>query len=193
MRIVQMLAMGLALSALWLAGGCTEQATTGTVTGYTPAGPGVLAEGQAVPSFQFQNADGQGQSLRDIRQPVMLIGFVSGAGERCQRLEPTLVDLASRYNDRPVRVVQVAVPQGPCPHGQCCTQVCRMPRLPLIALCDGAGEAWQSFGEPEMGTVFLVNQQGLVARRGQIGNLDALVDEADELSRAAELQYRPTQ
>ncbi len=172
------LAAGIPLLAPIILAGCGAEPTAGVVGWQTHFGAGSFA-----PDIPFTAADGQQTSLSKVRRPITVIGFTAPPGEACCWINPDLAHLSNRFEDLPVTIAQVSVPVGLCPHGKGCSEACRLYRSRLISLCDADRIAWNAYGQPEPGSVFLVDRDSKVVVVRKLGDLRDLADKAEELGK----------
>ena len=170
--------------------GCQTAAPGGPVvaTSAEPGWQGGPEVGLKAPLIRFTGADGKANVLRPDTEWITIVGFVSSKGKECCQLSPVLTEAASRYWSKPVRVVQVSLPTGQCPHGAGCVETCHVRPLHLMALCDSGRIAYNAFGHPKDGTVLLIGGDGKVAGVTTVAGIDKIYTEADRL--AAEAQQR---
>jgi hypothetical protein len=164
--------------------GCQPTTAAGPVIATTPQpgwenGPAV---GLAMPRIEFTSNDGRKMWLRGNTDWVTLVAFVPTEGKECNYLLPSLVDTAGRYYDKPVRVVQIAQPQGDFPHCASCVESGHAHLLHLMALCDGAHQAYGTFGRPALGTLLVVGGNGKVISIGSVDEIEKMYPRLDELA-----------
>jgi hypothetical protein len=184
--------VGLCIVAAALAG-CKAQVPAGPVVNVTPQsgwerGP---ALGLAVPRVQFTSQDGKTRWLRGNTEWITIMAFVQGSEDECQLLVPSLVQTAGQYHDKPVRVVQVAVPEAKMPRCQNCMEVAHVQEMRLLALCDGRHQAYEAFGKPADGTALLIGGDGKVLAIGNVRHIDELYPQVDRLARNLEQKQMP--
>ena len=150
------------------------------------------AVGLTAPDVQFLGADGQRHSLNTASGWVSIIGFVETKGQECCMLSPVLAEAASRYSDKPVRVVQVALPTAKCPHGPGCVEACHVRPLHLMALCDSDRIAYNMFGKPKDQTLLLIDGKGKVVQVTTLARIAGIFPQADALATEAEKESLPT-
>ncbi len=174
--------------------GCKPSAETGPVTaaGQVAGWRSGPAVGLKAPQITFTDAEGKPRLLRTASGWVTLIGFTTAQGKECCSLSPQLTEMASRYWDKPVRVVQVSLPTAECPHGPGCSEACHIKPLHLMALCDGSRIAYDAFGRPKDHTLLLIGGDGRVDAIGTIQDSSAVLTKADELARQAEKKQLPS-
>jgi len=164
------------LTAAGLMAGCQVAAPGGPVTGARPSGD--LTSGPAVglsaPAVSFTDPEGKTRTIRPARGWISVVGFVESQGKECCMLSPLLTDAASRYWNRPVRVIQVSLPTKACPHGPGCVESCHVQPLHLMALCDSARVAHKAYGSPPDGTLLAIDGDGRIAAVTTIDKVAAL-------------------
>ena len=182
-----------ALLAAGLLAGCQIAApggivTSGTVTPGWEEGP---AEGLKAPQIKFIGADSKEHTLILGRNWVSIIGFVESKGRECCMLSPVLTEAASRYWNKPVRVVQISLPTTECPHGAGCVESCHVQPLHLIALCDSDRTAYNVFGKPNDRALLLFDGDGKVVRVTTLDKIEKMFPQVDELAEEAEKEQLP--
>lgn len=171
-----------------LLAGCDTGAPLGLVTAAQAApgwekGPSV---GLTAPVIRFADPDGKQRTISAREDWMTLIGFVRPGGADCCMLSSPLTNLAARYWDKPIRVVQLSLPTKSCPHGPGCVETCKVEPLNLVALCDAGGVADRAFGAPRPGTVILVGPDGKVLATGSEANLGPIQALTDRFAAGAE-------
>ena len=155
-----------------------------------PAPSGGLAVGAAAPNVPFTTASGRSVMLNSVRQPIAIVGFVNTPGADCNQLAPQLRSLSQRYLSQPVTVVQMSVPAEPGVYGPGCQVVSGDPALGLVVICDPSREALASFNNPAPGTIYLLDNQGVVIARGTLDRPGTVTDAADKMAADLENMYR---
>jgi len=61
-------------------------------------------------------------------------------------------------------------------------EVCNLGKADLVSLCDADRKAWNAHGQPNPGTVILIDRNNKVAQIGNVDDLKALADKAEQLS-----------
>jgi hypothetical protein len=135
--------------------------------------------------------DGETRTVRVARGWITVLGFFETRGRECCMLSPQLTEAAGRYWDRPVRVIQVALPTGGCRHGAGCVETCHVRSLHLMALCDAERSAHAAFGSPAPGTVVAVGGDGRIAAVTTIDEVEVLYPQLDRLAEEAERKSLP--
>jgi hypothetical protein len=143
-------------------------------------GPHVGASARDIP---FTATDGTQTTFHEVRAPIALIAFVSPPGDMCCWLSPQLLNLTNRFENLPVSVAQISMPQSPCPHGPGCVEMCRLGETKLFSFCDSDGIAWKAYGEPKAGTVILIDQSDKVVATGSLDNLGPMADKAYQMGK----------
>ena len=169
-----------------LLAGCAQQGgivTSGAVTPGWENGPAV---GLKAPQVKFTGADSKEHTLTLGLDRISIVGFVEPKGEECCMLSPVLAEAASRYWNKPVRVVQISLPTAECPHGAGCVESCHVPPLHVKALCDSDRVAYKAFGKPGNQTLLLLDGNGKVARVATMDQIKELFPQADKLVEEAE-------
>ncbi len=181
------------LLAAALLAGCQHVSLGGLVTSGTTA-PGWekgLAMGLKAPQVKFTGADGKERLLHSAWDSITIIGFVESKGQECCLLSPVLAEAASRYWNKPVRVVQVSLPTEQCPHGAGCVESCHVRPLHLMALCDSSHTAHTAFGRPRDRTLLLLDSKGKVVRVTTVDRIEGVFPLVDEYVEEAERQAMP--
>lgn len=114
------------IALVWVVvlGGCRTDAPSGQVTAVRAApgweqGPAV---GLEAPRIRFTDMQGKTRPLWTATDRLSIVGFVRPEAGSCCGLSPTLVEAASRYWNKPVRVLQVVLPTPDCPHSAGCVE-----------------------------------------------------------------------
>lgn len=123
--------------------------------------------GKAAPDIVFSTVGNRQKALEDVN-PISIIIF----GDSTETVPPML-DLADRYRYESVSVAQVYRSGG----GE------RIAGSNLISLCDRNRIAWNQYGWPESGTVFLVDADRRIVAVENIANVAGIVRYADKLAR----------
>lgn len=179
--------------AAGLLAGCQVAAPGGIVTSGTVApgwekGPAV---GLKAPQIRFIGADGKERPLRVAADWISVMGFVESKGKECCLLSPALTEAASRYWNKPVRVVQVSLPTAKCPHGPGCFESCHVRPLHLMALCDSDQTAHNAFGSPKDQALLVIDGYGKVVRATTVDKVGDVFAQVDELAKEAEKKQVP--
>ena len=177
-----------------LMAGCQTTAPGGLVTEAETRGDlaGRPRVGLEVPDVKFTNSEGKTRSLQPASGWMSLVGFVESKGKECCLLSPVLIEAASRYWNKPVRVIQVSLPTTDCPHGAGCVETCHVQSLHLMALCDSARVAYKAFGSPEDGTVLAIDGDGRITAIATVDKVQDLYPRVDRLAEKAKKKSLPT-
>lgn len=177
------------LAVALLVAGCQEGQVLreGTVLGESAK----LAEMGPSMDLAFKTADGREMRLSQTTYPLMFVGFISPPTETCCFLDSRLTELSTDFMFSPASIVQMSLPTADCPHGAGCFEVCSLPKIHMMALCDAQKIAWKQYGQPKAGTVFLVHR-GRIIDKASIDNLDTLRQKATDMINAeAQMQQLP--
>ncbi len=164
--------------------GCNEPAVLGVVD---PAG--ALDVGQKAPDIPFRTLEGKETTFNAVREQIAVVVFFSPGKGACCMLDPRLVNLYERFETLPVTVAQISLPSKDCPHGPGCGQACGIGTMNVVGLCDKDLVAYKSYGEPKLGTAYLVDDLNRIVVIGTIDNLGPLADRAYELARGIQQEH----
>jgi len=172
--------------------GCVQQGGVVTRSASTPGWEKGPAVGLKAPRVEFLGADGKEHALTLGNGWIGIVGFVESRGTECCMLSPVLTEAASRYWDKPVRVVQVSLPTTKCPHGAGCVESCHVKPLHLIALCDSDRTAYNAFGKPKDQTVLVTDGSGKVVQVTTLSKIEKIYQHVDKLAEEAAKQQLPS-
>lgn len=147
--------------------------------------------GSMAPNLTLTAADGTQWTLHENRAPVAIVAFVSSPGCDCCWVDPRLANLAQRYADQPISVVQVSEIIGPCPGAGACRQTARIDQLKMKSLCDTQQIAWKAFEQPDADTAFLLDEDGRIVAQGSLSHMDFLLETAEAMGKQIQTQYQP--
>lgn len=175
MRIITILTL-----ALLVFSGCQQTAPepVAGVVGYAKD----LPIGTYSPRVAFTSAEGKQTTLRKASEPISIIAFVSSTGQVCCRIDPSLAEMAEKFKDELITVVQISLPTSDCSHGPGCVEVCNLFDRHLVLLCDQDKVAWRAYGQPKPNTVFLINEENEVVAVESIADLKEVEVKAKQLS-----------
>ncbi len=176
--------IGLVALMLLSQAGCNEPAALGTV------GPArTLGVGQKAPDMPFRTLEGKETTFNAAREQIAIVVFFAPGQGACCMLDPRLVDLYDRFETLPVTVAQISLPSKDCPHGPGCSQACGIGTMTVVGLCDKDLVAHKSYGEPKLGTAYLVDDLNRIVAISTIDNLGPLADRAYELARDIQQEH----
>lgn len=161
--------------------GCATKPTSGVV-GWKS---GTFSVGSYAPDIPFTSVDGKKTTFHKVRQPIAIVPFTSPPAEECCWVRPDLLSLTKRFKVLPVTLAQVSVPTSKCPHGAGCAEVCNLGIADLVSSCDADRKAWNAHGQPNPGKVILIDRNNKVAQIGNVEDLKALADRAEQIADAA--------
>lgn len=168
-----------ALAGALVLGGCSTEPNpmAGVITESEQ-----LPLGRPAPDFPVVTTDGKERRFGEIREPTMIVAFVSPTGDRCCWLDPKLVSLAQELESRRVGVAQISEPTDKCPHESGCIEACNLKDPHLISLCDAERRAWEAYREPNPNTAVLLNYRGEVEMVAPLAELEAVAKRAREVA-----------
>lgn len=150
-----------------------------------------LPIGAFSPNLPLITTEGTQTLLSRVAGPVLVVAFLSPTGPaECCHIEPQLADMAEKFQNEYVSVVQVSLPTSLCPHGPGCVEACSMFDRHLLLLCDKDAIAWRGYMHPEPGTVFLVDEDNKIVARENFQNLQTIEKKARQLSNKLRDRYK---
>jgi hypothetical protein len=171
------------IAAALLANGCADPTRNGVVVS---EGQLVLGRGNRAPVIPIRRPDGKIVRLGDAAYPFFVVGFVQPRGDDACRLSPRLLNLNKSLEIDAISLVQVTLPTKLAPllvePGECPD-----PPWNMIRLLDPDELAWSAFGEPEPGTLLLIDRFGYIVARGHLDDPDYILWRARELQEDWEL------
>lgn len=150
---------------------------------------GVYLNGATAPDIVFTTLQGQPASFRKLSEPIAILAFTDSSGQGCCRLVPELVTLAHRFRNEPITVAQISLPTSQCPYGPGCAQCRNVKDANLALLYDANRTYWQAYGQPEPGTVFLIDEERKVIAVENLCNIESIGRQAERLSDRLEEMY----
>ena len=123
-----------------------------------------LAVGSTAPDIMFESPKGHHVSLTANRAPVAVVAFVGSPADDPCWLEPRVMSLAARFEQLPITVVQISEIGVPAAQ-------CKPPRLMKI-LIDSGQVAWNAYGRPAPGTVYVLDRHNRVEAIGTLDDLE---------------------
>ncbi len=178
----------LLLAYLLLVGGCAEM-RSGTVHSARRAWLG----GERFPSYvTVVDASGREKRVGKIGGPFYALGFVTAA-QGTPAVDPVLAELARDVGLDDIMVIQLSIPasekQAPQP-----AEVKEVEQpANLVLLRDPDGLAWRAYGQPEPGTVWVVDRMHMlqvIDARGNIADIEAIRYRLGELQQEWEAWQR---
>lgn len=169
-RILTLLGVAIGLA------GCAP--TSGVITLAVGRSPATVAD------IQYVSADGRETSFNQVRYSTTIVAFSSTEGANCCAIDPRVVQIADQVWELPVTVAQISIPNGKCPHGSGCVEACNLREGGLMSLCDADRLAWEVYGQPVSGKLFLINAQSEVLMTGDISDPKAVVEGARTVARS---------
>lgn len=163
--VVSIIAVSLLLTPAY-----AKVARTGTITH-----PTTLQVGDTVKDFHVVTVDGRNTSFKKLRDSVSLVAFVDQNSQAHAKLK----QLADRYDKRYASVIEITTDAD---HVHDKSHVGH----PLVSLHDSDGIAARAYGQPELGTVFLVDATHHIVRVGSLNKLKAIERHLDRLVREVE-------
>lgn len=183
--ILGVLALGAVLiagcSSTYIAGTPRELDTMqGTIT--SAAGPtyvaGPLTANAVAPDLTFKAASGKENRLYASLQQISVIAFVAPTSD-CDKIDRRLADNTSMFWHLPVLLTQISEPTSTCAQGAGCRVVSGPGQRDVLALCDSARLAWNAYGRPDPGTVYLVDENNTILEVGTLDNMSSLLYRAE--------------
>jgi len=166
----------LATVAIVIAGCQSEQASKAGVISIEQG-----AINDVAPDVPFTSAEGAQTSIKKVSEPIRILGFINNTGADCCELNPELLELAKKYKNEYVTVIQISVPTTRCPHGPGCYQYCRTKDENLLALCDEELIAWKSYGQPAPNTIILVDKNNIISAKESILDIDIITAKVQQM------------
>ncbi len=157
--------------------GCGGPPLYGVIERQTP-----LAVGTFAPDIPFVSSEGKRVTLDDVRRPVTILAFVETPGDSCGVVKPELAALSAEFQRLPVSVVQIFMPTGPCSHTATDRHMRGFKNHDPILLCDRDRVAWNSYGQPPLGTVIVVNRRGTMVEVSDMNHLRLVARKVDQLA-----------
>jgi hypothetical protein len=151
-----------------LVAGC---AVSGVVTGTSGS-----RVDSVTPDIRYVSA-GRTTSFNWARCPIALLAFTQPSGSVEYQLDPTMVQLADQLWDLPVTVAQLSLPAD---HGQD-RAAFNLHKSGMMCLYDPDRIAWEAYGRPTPGEVFLIDEYGHIVMAGSLTNPQPVLDEARRL------------
>jgi hypothetical protein len=161
--------------------GCAP--VSGVITGTSGSRVGSMP-----PDIQFVSADGWSSSFDWARCPIAIVAFTSPEGSACCRLDPQMANLADQLADLPVTVAQVSLPQGERPGSQECPEIRHVRKSGMIFLYDAERIAWNAYGQPNPGALFLIGQDGHILMTGSLEDAEPILQETRRLGQEEQKQ-----
>jgi hypothetical protein len=166
-RLIVLLSIGASLL-----GGC---AASGVVMGVSGSRVDAMA-----PDIRYVTPAGAKMSFHWARCPVALVAFTLPGDSAAFQLDPTMVRLADRLWDLPVTVAQVSLPREGATPGTG-REAFDLHKSGMMCLYDPDRIAWQAYGQPAPGELFLIDEHGRIVMTGSLTNPQAVLDEARRL------------
>lgn len=142
----------------------------------------VLAQSPArAPGFCLADTNAQWRDLQDYRGKVVVIEFMQTTCPHCADFTKVLSGIVKKYGDK-VQVLSVALPNDTMPG---LIQFVKGHNLSWPHLFDMGQMAFSYLRQPNIAfpTVFLVDQNGMIANHWEYGGLTKGIFEGDQLSR----------
>ncbi|MFB3892476.1 MAG: hypothetical protein ACE15C_10695 [Phycisphaerae bacterium] len=160
-----------------------EYGAAGVVAG-TPVAGGPLAVGSVAPDIMYESAKGRQVSLTRNRASVAIVAFVGTPEDDPCWLDPGVVRLAARFESMPITVVQISETGMPA------SAQCKPPRM-MKMLIDSGQVAWNAFGRPAPGSLFLLDRNNRVKAVGTLKDPEPFAYEAGSLGLKVEHDIWP--
>jgi hypothetical protein len=166
--------------------GCGEPTKAGMVVGNARAAD-VLPTPRAdstdfAADVPIRDPSGKVTTIRESVDLIYVVSFVDPEGINCCGIDHRLAELADRLHKNYVSVVQISEPTGVCPLDADSVRTCPVPPANLYRFFDPNLLAWEAYGRPEPGTLFLVDANRRIDMVGTLDDVDTLVDRANELA-----------
>lgn len=167
-------------------GACDDQKNAGVI-GYRQGAAGIES---IAPEIPYIDNAGRVRKLSDVRQDIAVVIFTTIPQDKpCNWVDPRIRDAAQRFWDDPVSVVQITIPDAHCTRGPGATP--GTPKIDgYIGLSDENKLAWNAYGRPKSGTVYLLDENNAIVSIATVDNMGALLDEAKNLAIQIEKQYQ---
>lgn len=164
---------------LLIMAGCAS--VSGVVTGTTGS-----RAGAKTPDIQYTTAEGHSASFNWARCPVALVAFTATEGPAGAGVDPHVADLADRLGDLPVTVAQLSLP----PEGRSLgLSPEALPRKSgMMFLYDADRLAWNAYGHPAPGDMFLIGNDGDIVMAGSLNDPEPILLEARRLGEVEQQQ-----
>lgn len=157
-------------------GGCSQYTSkTGVVIASPKFQP--MTETHA-PIIPLVLSSGKETSLRKVSGPLCIVAFVKPPAGQPGFLDPRLVWLNNKLEVEVASVTQIAIPTKDCPLDENFCDICPKPPGLMIQLADPQLVAWNAFGDPADGSIFLIDNHWKIIMTGKISDLDPVLQKA---------------
>lgn len=175
-----MKSLAIILVAICLAaGGCSQYTSkTGVVVASPKFQP--MTETHA-PIIPLVLSNGKEMSLRKASNSLCIVAFIKPPAGNPTFLDPRLISMNNKLEVENVSITQIAIPTKDCPLDDSFTAGCPKPPGLMIQLADPQIIAWNAFGDPDAGTLFLIDNKWKIVMTGNIADTDAMVKKAREI------------
>jgi peroxiredoxin len=117
----------------------------------------------AAPDVTFTSLSGERIDLKSLRGKVVMVNFWATSCSTCVHEMPQMVDTYTRFKDRGLNFVAVAMSYDPPNY---VLNFAQTRKLPFTVSLDPQDQLAQSFGDVKLTpTTFLIDQQGKIIKR----------------------------
>ena len=164
---------------------CDDREKVGVI-GYRQGMKGVNS---TAPEIPYVDGAGRVRKLSDVRQDIAVVIFTTIPQDKpCNWVDPRIRQAAEGFWDDPISVVQITIPDSHCKRGPGVVE--GTPKIDgYIGLSDENKLAWNAFGKPKDGTVYLLDDNNTIVAIATLDDMKDLLDEAEELGTQIKKQY----
>jgi len=130
------------------------------------------------PTIPLRLPDNSYSTVREVAGPYYVAAFVEVQADDPGRLDPRVDALAKRLSLSTSPVVQFSIPARPGALDNTAATIPPVPDDKLYRFQDPRWLAWQSFGSPSHGELFLVTRDGTIGAQATLDNPQPVVDAA---------------